>query len=105
MIFKDVILSDNDKRYCEHWLVFWTALNLRLTQPHFTEERLRKLLVYELRTRRREHVLQRLAGRHSRLRRIREWDEIEGYLNYADQRECDRGVSSQESKEDGRNSD
>jgi len=80
MITDSVQLTEEDRRWAEYHLCFGSALASNLTDEGFTEWKLLKLIKYELDTRKRKHILHRLTGRYSKLRRAREWDEIQFYL-------------------------
>lgn len=90
-------MNYEDRKYCEYWLCFWTALDTKLTQPQFTEEKILKLIHYELDTRKRKPILHRLMGRYSKLVRLREWKKVEEYIDNANQGESDRRVLEKES--------
>lgn len=69
-------LSKEERQWAESRLCFGSTLASSLTDEGYTEEKLLKLIKYELETRARKHILSRLAGRYSKLRRQREWSEI-----------------------------
>lgn len=89
-------LTDEEQKFCEKWLCFWTTLASQLTSGKFGEKELLQFMDYELHTRRRKRVLNRLIGRYYRLVRKRKMVEVERKLEEcenADTRDCYRGVS------------
>lgn len=74
--FKPIHLFVDKRQECEQLLVFWYGLAPKLADKKFTEAKLLELLSYEMATRARKEVLNRLHGRYSKLRRAREYKEI-----------------------------
>jgi hypothetical protein len=104
MILK-IVLTDEQKYYCEGWLRFWSAIVRQLTTSIFNEHMLKQLIIYEANTRQRKRVLKLLTGRHSKLKRNREWGELETYLEEnsdADKRESYRTIPPYRSYQEGR---
>lgn len=82
MNFFIIDLTKEDKRACEYVLSTWTPVCKHVCNDAkaYPEKSVLKLLKYEMDTRRRPQVLDRLAGRFSKLRRKREWLQIVNYV-------------------------
>lgn len=66
--------------FCEYWLKSYTRMWKELTNPRFTQFAIKKLIEYELLTRKRRDVIARLIGRLYRLRREATMHRIHRYL-------------------------
>lgn len=110
--------------FCEYWLKSYTRMWKELTDPRFTQFAIKKLIEYELLTRKRRDVIARLVGRLYRLRReatmgrVRRYlkngpasqvklimfnlDDNDAYMEGIDERERDRELSGSTSEEGGR---
>lgn len=84
MITDHINLTKEDRKWAEFRLCFGSILASDLTNEGYTERKILILLKYELETRRRKTILHRLAGRYSKLRRQREWREIQDYIRRTD---------------------
>ena len=69
-------LNEDEKDFCEYWLMFHTTLFSNLTNTRFTIVALEKMIVYETHTRKRKHVVNRLLGRYYKLCRSKEFYRI-----------------------------
>jgi hypothetical protein len=76
LFLEDFKLTSEDVYECERWMSNFATIGDRVTRPEFTEELLKKLIKYEMVSRRRKKYLNRLFGRYSKLRRDRQWREI-----------------------------
>ena len=77
----NVTLTERDIYFCERWLVRWKYIVSCLTRDDMTENALIKLIKYEAATRKRDDVLRRLTGRYNKLRRLREWHELQEFID------------------------
>lgn len=90
-----ITLTARDSYFCEKWLSSWRFVVTHLTRADLTEGALSKLVRYEATTRKRDDVLKRLTGRYSKLRRKREWQELQEFMyGKTTIREDDRKVLS-----------
>ena len=62
-------LTDAEKVFCENWMGSYARLTQHLTDKQFTEPVLLKMIWYEMGTRQRKTVLDRLFARYFRLRK------------------------------------
>lgn len=74
-------LTEEQQKWCEHKIRLWASTSKNLTRPEYTTSIVAILLKYEIDTRRRKDVLNRLAGRYAKLRRIDEWEQINAYTS------------------------
>lgn len=74
-------LTIQDKKFCEDWLVGYTyVIRCLKDTKEFTEGNLIKLIKYEATTRQRDEILRRMTGRYNKLRRKREWIELQKFI-------------------------
>lgn len=92
MKYDSIKLTDGEMYQCELLLSRVATINERLMQ--MDENALVKLIRYEATTRQRPVVLYRLTARFGKLRKNREWDELNEFIqNYNDKRKSYRKVS------------
>lgn len=77
---KRLTLTLDDIRYCENMLTNWKDIVRNITELNMSEENIYKLIQYEMNTKKRKDVLNRLVGRYFKLLRQREWDKILNYI-------------------------
>lgn len=92
-------LTMKEMNFCEFWLEKPSKIWEHLTRKQFTEQTLGKMIYYELKTRRRRHLLNRLVGRWYKLRRQRTWTEILKILEDKGEGISHRGLLSEKSAE------
>lgn len=73
-----LVLTEAQKAWCEDELKTWTVLEQKLTaeKAKYHELALRAMLKYEITTRQRKEVINRLCGRHAKLKRARVYEEL-----------------------------
>ena len=69
-------LTEDQKKFCEYWLTFSSAIYHKLTSPVFNMESLRGMIIYEANTRQRPAVISRLLGRYYKLVKKFEFNRI-----------------------------
>lgn len=72
--------TDKEKMFCEYWLKSYSKLNSDLTHPRFTQFAIKKLISYELQTRRRRKIAVRLLSRLYKLKREAATTKMDSYL-------------------------
>lgn len=63
-------LTDEERRFCEYWMKSYHYLSTHLTDSRFTEETMLTMIQYEMTTRQRATVLERLFARYFKVRKI-----------------------------------
>jgi hypothetical protein len=91
-------LTTEEKRFCEYWLQFPSRMWTNLGRDQFNLSTVKKLIMYELESRRRKRILDRLIGRYYRLLRDRAWSEVKKGLEADGERVDYRAVFSEESE-------
>lgn len=95
-----IMQTEKEEKFCEYWLSNYTRLSQNLSRAIFNESTIKKLVHYELATRRRLPILNRLTGRYYKLKRTESYDAIKRIvLEVGGERKNYRGVFSEESKE------
>ena len=92
-------LTDREQHFCEYWLEKPSRIWENLSRPQFTQGTVGKMIYYELCTRRRRHLLNRLVGRWYKLRRQESWTEILKILEANGEGVRHRGLLSEASEE------
>lgn len=77
---RQLTLTIDDIRYCEKMLANWKDLVRNIMELNMSEENIYKLIQYEMNTKKRKDVLNRLVGRYFKLLRQREWNKILDYI-------------------------
>ena len=62
-------LTDNEKVFCENWMKSYQQLSSHLTDKQFTEPVILMMVRYEMSTRQRKTILERLFARYFKLRK------------------------------------
>ncbi len=75
----EIVLSDYDKWVCEQWLAKWTNINKSIEQLNI--ENLANLIAYEMNTRKRHKVIDRLLGRYFKLLRKSTTEDVVHYMD------------------------
>lgn len=91
-------MTVEEKLFCEHWLKSFARLSSSLSDSRFTEDRLLLLIRYEMNTRRRITILDRLFARYFKIRRNRVYTEAIQWMAKHDKSEL--FVMSVASKDD-----
>ena len=73
-------ITDHDKWVCEQWLAKWTNINKSIET--LSAEHLSNLIVYEIQTRKRPKVLDRLIGRYYKLIRKQETKHVLEFIGH-----------------------
>lgn len=94
-----LLLTPEEQQFCEYWLEKSSRIWENLNRPQFTYSTLGKMIYYELETRRRQRILDRLIGRYYKLRRQYAMDVIKGVLEEKGEGISYRGILSQKSEE------
>lgn len=82
--------TNEDIAYCAHQLSSWKVLVNHLSNPNVTEAHIQKLIKYELMTKQRKDLLNRLLGRYFKLCRQREWKKLVDYIENKNKNEDTR---------------
>ncbi len=75
----DIVLTDHDKWVCEQWLAKWTNINKSIEQLNISY--LERLIAYEMNTRKRIKVIDRLLGRYFKLLRKSTTNDVVNYMD------------------------